>query len=112
MARLRSQTLLLDSSQGSNHGRDTPWRWTAQFEPGSIRCDPRHEYMTLTLEHFYTVASWDWIGPDATITVLAADESGGLALETHVTLPRGNPSLTVVADAINAAKAGVWCTYL
>lgn len=103
MSRIKSQTIFLDSSQGSLNV-DKPWEWTANCEPGLICCGP-DEFMTLTLERFMTVADWDWVPKDARFTI--ADDSG--AAPRVVLLPRGNPKLQKIAEAITSSK--LQCTY-
>jgi hypothetical protein len=103
----KSQCLLLNSSNGSRI-TDKPWQWTAYIEPGLITCGP-DEYMTLTLERFFTVYSWDWIPQGAFFVV--SDDSG--AAQVTVNLPQGNPVLDCLAKQISSSVDSdkFSCTY-
>lgn len=108
MQLLKSQHLFLDSSKGSQVS-DKPWCWTACLEPGLVKCG-QGEYLTVTLERFNTVADWDLVPPGTSFTVTAADETGGPAYSAEVSLPRGNPRLAKVAEAVSADLASIGCS--
>jgi hypothetical protein len=103
MNRIKSQTIFLDSSQGSL-ATDKSHQWTANFEPGLVRCNS-HEYISLTLERFMTVADWDWIPENATFTIV--DDSG--APPRVIQLPQGNPRLNKIAETVSNSK--LQCIY-
>lgn len=107
MTKIRSQTVFLSSRHGS-HNTDVPSQWTADIEPDLIQCK-QDEYMTITLERFSTIASWDYIPPGSSFKI--SDDSGASA--RTIALPQGNPRLQKVADDIQRQLTGTkhTCSY-
>lgn len=105
-----SQTIFINSANSARPGLDTPYRFSIDFEPDQIKCNP-DERMVLSLKRMAALATWSWIPRDCTFTV----GNDSTPFTSSVTLTMGNPSFDELVKSINdqlGKSIGVVCSFV